>query len=599
MKQADVLPLVMPPRRRGWIDILLLRPLGTSPHTALVMTRRGQLVGVVPAGSTRVLSDYLDWPCEVIEVDGRERRIGLSFQLESCDSGRFFQAELQLIYQVFRPERIALEVDDALGEFEQLIHAALSSTAHPLSLDQGSILKESIIELFQRENSLANRAIALGLMLKRIHVEVEPKESDRHFMEMLKDFQRERPLMWRFYSESLDPRISFEIQVGGFYKIRRHLIPSSTGSGIDEIEFALRNGIERAIRRVAIEFAPQEYREAARAMSEALTMSPVLLAELASAEVDLLRPAVEIQPARPMLADTMRARLALPAPTEATEADSLDWILPPLAALPDARSTSGMPLASEDPHAMLPAESEPDLEPEAELWADEHIAPATFATPELRAAPIEPSAMPNWLVDRALFGAKQPDIEREEHIPEWLRGWDHANSIVTPSYSTPLLTAQEPTLEDPGDHDVTITSEAKSTNTQETEEGETDAKLAEPDEPTQALAQLAPASSANWAKASDISGQVARWMRLLRSDGDEEFERWATILIEQPVRLPAILSGLIRDPATLDHAEESDYQQALADELSGFVVVPTPPPWLSEEVTKSAEPELPDWMQLR
>jgi hypothetical protein len=626
MKHDDFLPLVMPARRRRWADILLLRPLGSSPHTALVLTRRGQLVGVIPAGSRRVLSDYLDLPCEVIEVDGRERRMLLATALESRDTGHFFQAEIQLMYQVFQPERIALELDDALGEFENLIRAALSSAAHGLSLDQISLLKQSISELFEEGSLLKNRATALGLRLKRVDIDVDSSEADRYFMESLKELQRERPMMWRFYCESLDPRISFEIQVGGFYKSRRRVVSGSEPNGVDGLEFGLRNAIERAIKRVAVEFAPKEYREAANAMTEALSTSPVLLAELAAAEVDLLRPAVEIQPARPMLIDTMRTRLALPAPGAESGTDAFDWLLPPPLE-PELAAPAHIPLAttalvSETPHygysppvmpALVtpPANTRDDDDPNHKLWQDEEVEEPAETALAVAEVPLEPGTVPGWLVDHALFGAQQPDLEHEKHIPEWLRRWheqpraQHARNPATPP--------EELTLDDVTLYDEALLSEQTSASNMAYEPDE---DLAYPESLNEQLANLhvqpteatesglapTPDKQTDWSSLQEMTNQVLHWLRLLRSDGDAEFERWATVLIEQPNRLPAILSGLIRDPQILAGAENPTYQRALAEELHGMVVIPNPPQWLQDGTSNAApppEPELPEWLGLR
>src|SRR5262245_12755241 len=118
MTEQPQTPLIGPPRRRGWREIVRLRPLSNIPHVALVVTRQGRLAGVIPANDRRVLSDYVTWPYEFREVDMRERLLLVARRVESCDAGYEFDATLKLTYQVERPERVALELEDALTELE-------------------------------------------------------------------------------------------------------------------------------------------------------------------------------------------------------------------------------------------------------------------------------------------------------------------------------------------------------------------------------------------------------------------------------------------------------------------------------------------------
>jgi hypothetical protein len=653
MKQSESLPLVSAPRRRGWLDVLLLRPLGGSPHTALLITRRGRLVNMIPAGGARVLSDYLDLPCDVIEVDGRERHLPLEFLLDSFDVGHSFRATLQLAYQVAQPERVALEVDDALGELTQAIQAALSNTARVLTLDQSGLLKASIDELFQRGTPLVVRAQALGLSLKRVDVKAEPATADRAFLEELQALQREHALTWRFFAESLDPRVTFDVQVGGFYRSR---IRVTTAARLDEIEFALREALERVIKRVAVEYVPQEFREAARAMGAALRESPVLQAELAMIQVELLRPAVEIQPARPMLADTMRARLALPAPAPAEAGDHADWMLPPIVQpasvplTPAPTAPVSMPFTTPArPPIITPS---PPLEPadDEALWADDDIPSVPENDLDLA---IPEESIPEWLVDRAIFGAILPDPDSEEHIPVWLRGWDgmspppidrlssHAPDdetlaqastlpdLLPPVTEAELASAPSPwvphALPAPVKDDADALSDPSSPGAMELE-GDADkpgieeepaeelslswlpdsAQPPEAPQPEQASTShaLVPYTNGAALSAPDLTAQVARWIRLLRSDGDEEFERLATVIVEQPDRLPAVLSGLIRDPQMLAGSDDPILQVALADELALDVRPAAPPDWLRDEPPASppalhGHSELPEWLRMK
>ncbi|HEX9371510.1 MAG TPA: hypothetical protein VF897_10910, partial [Roseiflexaceae bacterium] len=62
MSEQIQTPLVGPPIRRGWREIVRFRPLTSTAHVALVVTRRGRVTSVVPANGPRTLSDYVSWP---------------------------------------------------------------------------------------------------------------------------------------------------------------------------------------------------------------------------------------------------------------------------------------------------------------------------------------------------------------------------------------------------------------------------------------------------------------------------------------------------------------------------------------------------------
>src|SRR5690348_8162836 len=49
MTEQSQMPLVGPPKRRGWREIVRFRPLTASTNAALVVTRRGRLVSILPA----------------------------------------------------------------------------------------------------------------------------------------------------------------------------------------------------------------------------------------------------------------------------------------------------------------------------------------------------------------------------------------------------------------------------------------------------------------------------------------------------------------------------------------------------------------------
>src|SRR5215207_137889 len=124
MIEQSQMPLVGPLKRRGWREIVWFRPLTSSTHAALVVTRRGRLTSILPASGPRTLSDYLAWPYDFREVDTRERLLTLDQHLESFDSNYEFLVSLRLIYQVLRPDRVALEFEDVTAE---LTHAVVQN----------------------------------------------------------------------------------------------------------------------------------------------------------------------------------------------------------------------------------------------------------------------------------------------------------------------------------------------------------------------------------------------------------------------------------------------------------------------------------------
>jgi hypothetical protein len=550
MNQTEQRPLAGRSRRRGWIDILLFRPLSTNPQVALVLTRRGRLFSVIPAGSARVISDYIDWPCEIIEVDGRERQLVLDLPLESRDSGRCFQAAIQLVYSVVRPERVALEIDDALGELERTLIAAMQITARSLTIDHPATLKESILELLQRGGSLAIRIASLGLALRRADIAIDIQPSDRAFVERLNELQREHIFACRILAESQDPKIDFEVHVTGAYRYRSRAMLNSQP---DEAEFALRTMIANSIRRVAIEYAPHESREAANAMIEALRTNSILIAELAAAELEFSQPVIDIRPARPMLAAAMPSRF-LPAPAAAD--DLFERILPPLA--PPLQLPAPPPIPAAAP-IMMHA-----IDPEELL----HTAPAiiTPPVPETTGRQFDPQ----------LF--KTMSTELEPLLPGWLPGWTTDQHQFVAAIIEEDMTEEDMTKED--------------------SIGKVEQAALVPSNPAAAPLQLASATE-------DRTDQISRWIQLLRSDGDEEFERLAIVLIERPDRLPTLLNGLIRDPAILKRSADPAYQQALSNELEQYITLPTPPAWLAEAPTEindgsshADQQTLPDWLRI-
>ncbi len=221
MTEQSQLPLVGPPKRRGWREIVWFRPLTPSTHAALVVTRRGRLVSVLPAGGPRVLSDYLSWPYDFREVDTRERLLMLDQRLESFDSSYEFSVSLRLIYQVVQPDRVALELEDVSSELAYAVTQSLRLSGRSFGVEQDKAFEEHLQETFINSDALNQRARLLGLVLRRADITVTLDEPTRARAEALRFAMRERPLHFQVAIESLEPDRSFDVLVGGSYRLTR------------------------------------------------------------------------------------------------------------------------------------------------------------------------------------------------------------------------------------------------------------------------------------------------------------------------------------------------------------------------------------------
>jgi hypothetical protein len=309
MTEQIQMPLIGPPQRRGWREIVRVRPLSATPHVSLVITRQGRLTGVVSANDRRVLSDYISWPYDFREVDMRERLLLVQRRVESCDRGYEFEATLKLTYQGERPERVALELEDAMTELEDALAQSMRVTSRSFGVEQGAVLEENLREALLYGDVLRERLEALGLGLRRADVVIELDTRARARAEALREHMRERPLLARVAIESLDPAISFDVLVGGSYRLTSRTLTIVPPEAHDS---ALQESIARTLRRIGIAFEPQDYLAAARAMAEALRHDALLQAELSSVEIELVRPTVRIQPERHMII----AAQIVPEPTE-------------------------------------------------------------------------------------------------------------------------------------------------------------------------------------------------------------------------------------------------------------------------------------------
>src|SRR4029079_1539989 len=109
---------------------------------------------------------------------------------------------------------------------------------------------------------------------------------------------RERPLHFQIAIESLEPDRSFDVIVGGSYRLTERRAPDGPS---DTTDSAIQLAITHTLRRVGITFAPSDYSDAVKAMAEALRKDALLQSELSMVQAQLLRPTVQIQPDRSMV----------------------------------------------------------------------------------------------------------------------------------------------------------------------------------------------------------------------------------------------------------------------------------------------------------
>jgi len=298
MTEQSQMPLVGPPKRRGWREIVWFRPLTSATNAALVVTRRGRLVSILPAGGPRVLSDYLAWPYDFREVDTRERLLVLDQRLESIDSSYEFSVSVRLIYQVAQPDRVALELEDVSTELAHAVVQSLRLTGRAFGVEQDNTLEEHLQEMLLNGDVLIQRVLLLGLVLRRADVTVTLDAPARAHAEALRFAMRERPLHFQVAVESLEPDRSFDVLVGGAYRLTERRAQDGPSDATDS---AIQLAITRTLRRIGITFAPSDYLNAAKAMAEVLRKDALLQSELSMVQAQLLRPTVQIQPDRSMV----------------------------------------------------------------------------------------------------------------------------------------------------------------------------------------------------------------------------------------------------------------------------------------------------------
>jgi hypothetical protein len=649
-------PLIGPLRRRGWREIVRVHPLSNIPHVALVVTRQGRLASVIPANGRRVLSDYITWPYDFREVDMRERLLLVRRRVESCDAGYEFDATLKLTYQVERPERVALELEDALTELEDALAQSLRVTSRAFGVEQAAALEENLREAVLYGDVLRERLEALGLGLRRADVAVELDERARARTEALREHMRERPLLAHLAIESLEPAISFDVLVSGGYRLTSRTLTIVPPEALDA---ALQEAIARTLRRVGIMFAPQDYSAAARTMAEALRHDALLQAQLSTAEIELVRPTVRIQPERHMVVAAQSAGPALPVPDSTDRArravplltgpvgpsdeigDSPPWAAlgamfgreapralpaPPVPPAPAASATAAIVDVQSAGEAELRAPIgeegtedssgfEPREQPVAEaLWREPEAAEVdavedlvvdapdeqtddAWRTPALEMSPAgaeeEPGPKP---LDEPAAKADILDPAADRVLPGENADLDQADDL-SPGWLAPLAENEAHSaieLETP--HWVALGA-AFGRAEPTTDDRRPDQRI----EVAEAMLTAQP-------NEPPIDGErIAQWIALLQADDPALFKLWSMELIARPAALPTILSVLASDPAEMDASDDRRYQRALADAL---VVLSEPPPYLAAAAHSNVEavaahenaPDdepAPDWLSLR
>ncbi len=556
--QSD--PLVGPIRRRSWRDVIRFAPLTAHPHIALVVSRRGRVVSVIPANARRVLSDYLDLPFEYREVDMRERLLELDLRLNSQDVGYAFTVVLQLVYQVVRPERVAVGHADVLREFEEAIIQRARAIARKLGIDEGGLLKEYLVEALMTGNELPKRFDQLGLALRRVDISIDLDRHAREFAESIREQFRDRPLLIYATVESHQPGEAFEVRIGGFYRLRTRDGELHTPSAAEQI---IRTAVQRTLYRVAARFALHQEREAAAAMTDELWNDTVLKATLAASNLELLRPAVQVQagrhapglPApRPMLADSQVAEPFAPEmqqadtqPDDAAHSD-LQW----LAHAPQENAATSWRMSGERD------------EEECSTW---HWNNSRRDAPV--ATPVGSSLSPIWEDEQNTTDST--DDERAE-------SWIPPSQTVAPQTDVcPPAAGSSDTVSPAPDWIDWRASR-------------------EPVE--QPKTQQKPERSSDECSRHEI---VARWIELLHAQEAWLFRYVARIIVAHPEKTAEVIGDLTTDPVLCKRATDPDCSALLAETLRSILEIEgaeQETPASTEQRSGLAEAE-PDWMVFR
>ncbi len=557
--QSD--PLVGPIRRRSWRDVVRLAPLTAHPHIALVVSRRGRVVSVIPANARRVLSDYLDWPFEYREVDMRERLLELDLCLNSQDVGYAFTVALRLVYQVVRPERVAVGHADVLREFEEAIIQRARAIARRLGIDEGGLLKEYLVEALMTGNELPQRFDQLGLALRRVDISIDLDRHAREFADSVREQFRDRPLLIYATVESRQPGEAFEVRIGGFYRLRTRDGDMHTPSAAEQI---IRMAVQRTLYRVAARFALHQEREAAAAMTDELWNDTVLKATLAASNLELLRPAVQVQTGRhapglpaphPMLTDSQVAESSAPEMQQAdTQPDDVAQSEPLwLARAPQENAAIPCQMAGES-----------DEDEECSVW---HWNDISRDAPV--ASPAASSLSPIWEDEQN--AADRVDDERAE-------SWIPPSQTVAPHTDVCLPAAGSSDTVSPAPDWIDWRASRELVEQPETRQ--------------------APERPSNEFSRHEI---VARWIELLRAQEAWLFRYVARIIVAHPEKTAEVIGDLTTDPVLCARATDPDCFGLLAETLRGILEIEGAEQETPASVEQRSGPaeEEPDWMVFR
>ncbi|HEU5089682.1 MAG TPA: hypothetical protein VFT99_19640, partial [Roseiflexaceae bacterium] len=285
--------LVTPPHQRGWGDIFRLRPLTIRPHVAVIVTRAGRFVSVIPPGSKHTLSDLLDRPCELREVDMRERTLFLERAVPSRDPERCFQVRAQLAYRVIQPARVALEIADPLGELTTTALQAIQSFAELLGVEQADVLRDQAEDYLRSEGPFAQRARELGIAVRHASVLVSLEHRDRMFADHLLDQMHPRPFNAGFLVGQHDPAMAVHVELSCLYRVvsRRGLVRTA-----EELERMLHGMFDNALARLARIVPNYTLQELGVLITDRLRADRMVRAELAQLDVELSDLALTIGP---------------------------------------------------------------------------------------------------------------------------------------------------------------------------------------------------------------------------------------------------------------------------------------------------------------
>lgn len=562
--QSD--PLVGPIRRRSWRDVVRLTPLTAHPHLALVVSRRGRVISVIPANARRVLSDYLDWPFEYREVDMRERLLELDLRLDSQDIGYAFTVALQIVYQVVRPERVAVEHADVLHEFEEAIIQRARAIAQKLGIEEGGRLREYLVEALMTGNELPQRFDQLGLALRRVDMTIDLDRHARELAESIREQFRDRPLLIYVAIESNQPGAMFEVRIGGFYRLRTRDGERPTPGAAEQI---IRTAVQRSLYRVAARFAPYQEREAAAAMTDELWNDMALKATLAASNLELLRPAVQVQAGRRALSPPApRLMLADSQIVEPTAPDRQQADMQPdhaLHAIPSFRAHEAQ--ADDSPRCQAAGAADDDDTRHGWIWND-HSSGAPGSSHSAS------SLSPIWDDERNDAGAMD-DVQAE-------------TSTTPPETAAPEANVCQPAGEPP---DATSLPP-----------GWLNWQL--PLEPVeQPETRSMPGRSTASQPSSDHSRHeiVARWIELLRAQEAWLFRYVARIIVAHPEKTAEVIGNLTTDPALCDRVTDPDCAALLAETLKSILEMEGAEERLPAGAGQSAlgAEEEPDWMVFR